>query len=817
MEKRTLFLPLLVALIIPLLVLLSPQEAGAQEPIRTPEPVGTPIRIDPPMPPPIPPPTWTGEGLRIEYQRVNVTVEGQVATTHIEQSFFNDSDRMLEGNYLYPLPEGAAVSELTMWVDGQPIEARILDAGEARAIYDEIVRQLRDPALLEYVGTDAIQANVFPIPAHDRRRIEIEYSHVLPVDNGLVHYVFPQATDLYTNAPLESQSIRVAIASEAPIRAVYSPSHPVAISREGEQEAVVGYEANDVHPKTDFELFYSVSPEAIGLNLLSYKEASENGFFLMLVAPTIEVDPDDVIARDVILVLDVSGSMEGEKMAQAREAARYVVNHLNPEDRFNIIAFSTGVRTYRPGLTPVAEADDAGEFIDRREALVVTNISLALMEAMNQADPAGDGGARPLTVIFMTDGLATEGIVETPLLLEQVGAAAPENARIFAFGVGYDVDTHLLDSLAQNHGGTTTYVRPEAAIDEAVSSFYNKISTPVLANVDLEVEGVTVEQIYPTTLPDLFAGTQLVLTGRYREGGKATVRLQGEVNGESQTFIYDDVRFQGQGGEAFIPRLWATRAIGHLLRQIRLQGENEELVQSVVDLSIRYGIITPYTSYLIEEEDIFTQSGRDMLVEEEVEEAREAAPVSGAAAVDEAAAEADLAEAEAPAPVAATPVLGADATGDGATVNGRAVQVVGNKTFVYRDGVWIDTAYQADAQRPERIAFAGNAYFELLNAAPELGQYLALGQRVLVVHDGTAYEIVTGEGDPDPVLPASESTTGEVGENEAPDEGSAERRDGATEAESAEPALPALCLAALMVPLFIGAVMTSVQRWSRRR
>ncbi|MCA9935021.1 MAG: VWA domain-containing protein, partial [Anaerolineales bacterium] len=541
----------------------------------------------------IEPPIWEFDGLRIEYQRVNVAISDQVATTHIEQLFVNDNDWMLEGEYLFPLPEGAAVSQLTMWVDGSPIEAKILERDEAQQIYDEIVRQLRDPALLKYVGTQAIQANVFPIPPRDERRIEIEYTQILPADNGLIHFTYPQSSDLYTNTPLDEQSIRVEVQSNEEIRAIYSPSHAVDIFRDGDFRAVAGYEAFDVQPDKDFELYYTVSPEEIGLNLLSYKEAGQDGFFLLLVAPSVQVD--EVVAKDVILVMDTSGSMEGEKMAQAKEAAQYVVDHLNPEDRFNIVAFSTGVRVYQSELVAASQPGDYSSFINGLEAIGGTNISQALLEAAAQVE-----NGRPTTLIFLTDGLATEGITDTPLLLDSVQQATPDNVRIFAFGVGDDVDTLLLDSLTQNQHGTTSYVRPFEAIDEEVGNFYTKISTPVLANVHLEVDGVQVEQMYPAELPDLFAGTQLVLTGRYRSGGAAVITLSGEVNGRTQTFTYHDNSFRNSGGDDFIPRLWATRAIGHLLTEIRLHGEDAELVQSVVNLSIRYGIITPYTSFLIE-------------------------------------------------------------------------------------------------------------------------------------------------------------------------------------------------------------------------
>ncbi len=678
------------------------------------------------------------EGLRIEYQRVNVTIREQVATTHIEQLFVNEGNRPLEGSYFFPLPEGATVSQLTMWVDGTPIEAKILGREEARAIYDAIVRQLRDPALLEYMGSSAIQANVFPIPAHDERRIEIEYSQVLPVDNGLVQYIYPQSTDLYTNTPLDNQSIRVEVQSAEAIRTIYSPSHAVAIERDGDFRAVVGYEASGVTADTNFELYYSVSPEEIGLNLLSYRESGQDGFFVLLAAPSVEVD--EVVAKDVILVLDTSGSMEGEKMAQAKEAAAYVVGQLNPEDRFNVVSFSTGMRSFAPELVPASEAGNYETFINSLEALGGTNISLALLEAMNQAD-----GERPTTIIFLTDGLATEGITDTGLLVETVQQATPANVRLFAFGVGNDVDTTLLDSLAQNHRGTSTYVRPFQAIDETVSAFYAKVSTPVLADISLDFGGMVVEQLYPQTLPDLFAGSQLVLAGRYREGGPATITLRGTVNGQEKSFVYRDQFFRLDSGDEFIPRLWATRAIGHLLTEIRLHGENPELVQSVVNLSIRYGIITPYTSYLIEEDDIFTQTGRQIIVEEEVADmAAEPPSFTGAEAVEEAAVAGEMADAAAPLALP-TVVPGVIVEGEAAAVS-QPVQFVGSKTFVWRDGVWLDTAFDPHVYTVTPVNFASDGYFELVTAVPELAQYFSLGQQVLVVHEDIAYEIVERGG-----------------------------------------------------------------------
>jgi Ca-activated chloride channel family protein len=499
--------------------------------------------------------------------------------------------------------------------------------------------------------------------------------------------------------------------------------------------------------------------------------------------------------------------MSGEKMAQAREAALGVVEQLNSQDRFNIIAFSTGTRSFNNSLLPVEEAGNYRSFINGLDAVGGTNISQALLEAVGQVKDD-----RPTTVIFLTDGLATEGIVDTELLLDSVAQQSPNNVRIFAFGVGDDVDTLLLDTLTGNHGGTTTYVRPGQSIEEAVSSFYAKVSMPVLADIELDFDDIIVEQMFPQELPDLFAGSQLLLAGRYREGGPATITLSGEVNGDRRSFTYEDNIFRNSGGDDFIPRLWATRAIGHLLTQIRLHGEDEELVQSIVNLSLRYGIITPYTSYLIEEDDIFTQTGREELIEESMDVFSEPAEASGAAAVDKAADERFYAEAEAPIEFFEAPSL----SGEGQLGNTEdIVKFVGSKTFVFQDGLWIDTIYDANGNDPQQVGFASDAYFELLSAVPQLGQYLSLGQRVLVVHQGIAYEIVEGEGsgavtipveidsgDPDPDLPSGNDPVLIV-DNDSDDEGN-----------EAQEVSSGICGLALAAPTFAVAIfIIGKKRW----
>jgi len=679
------------------------------------------IIIDPPPVPPLEP-AW----LTIRYHRVGVTIEDQVATTRIDQVFVNENDWEAEGTYVFPLPSGATVSDFVMWVDGEPVEAEILEADQARHIYEDIVRRRRDPALLEYVGRDAVQARIFPIPPGEERRVELSYTQVLPLENGLVRYVYPLDTERFSARPLEECAIRVEVRSPQPIRAVYSPTHQdrIFIQRDGEFRATIGYEEQDVLPQRDFELVYTVNPELVGVNLLTYREEPEEGFFLLLLAPAVEVGEEQVQPKDVLVVLDTSGSMEGEKIRQAKDALRYALEHLNREDRFNVLAFSSGLQPYALDLRPASEADEAVEWAQGLDALGGTDINRALLEALAQVNPR-----RTTVLIFLTDGQPTEGVTDVEQVLANVEAAAGSGVRLFPFGVGDDVNTVLLDTLASELRGATGYVRPDERIDEEVSSFYARVSIPVLTDIALDFDGVLAAEIYPEPLPDLFAGQQLIVVGRYRGDGPARIALIGQVEGREQEFVYEG-NFRSQGGDDFIPRLWAARKIGYLLTQIRLHGEQEEWVEAVVELSGRYGIITPYTSFLIQE-DLFTEAGR-----QDAAERLKAMPTpaaAGAPAVELAEEEADLRAAD---------TVGEEMMSEEAA---EVVRHLGSRTFVLREEVWIDTRYDPDAMELVAIGFGSESYFELLRSRPEWGAYLALGSRVIFVAEGRAYEVVEGD------------------------------------------------------------------------
>ncbi len=690
--------------------------------------------------------------LNIRYHHVTVKIQDQVAVTHVDQVFYNPNNWAVEGTYIFPLPAEAAVSSFTLWIDDQPVQGKVLDAEQARQTYQEIVSKLRDPALLEYAGRGAVQARIFPIPPQGERRVELEYVQTLVAENGLVRYVYPLNTEKFSAKPLESVSVSVDVRSGVPIRAVYSPTHAIAVSRDGETHVSAGYEASQVLPDTDFTLYYSLG-ETTAFHLLTYRDpqdgADPDGYFLALLAPQPRIDRQ-ALPKDLILVLDRSGSMEGDKFRQAQAALRFILSHLNPEDRFNLIVFSTGLETYASDLRPATEASQAQKWVDTLSAQGSTDINRALLEAAAMASDERGGNERPAYLIFLTDGLPTEGVRNSQKIIDNLAAAAPENLRLFAFGVGYDVDTFLLDSLAQAHHGSTMYVLPEESLDEKLSAFYTRISTPVLTDLSLDFGEISTFDLYPSPLPDLFSGSQIVVVGRYHQGGTTQVTLTGTVNGQTQSFQFPDRDFAVQSDhetsisnlQSIIPRLWATRKIGYLLNQVRLHGPDQETVDQIVRLSIRYGIVTPYTSYLVTEPSALGAAQHDRIAQDQLRQmqAQAAAPSSGQAAVEKAAGQGSMAEAQAPAQ-AETSAAG-------------QVRIVGSRTFVLSEGKWVDTAFDPQNMQTIKVAFLSEDYFALAKSHPDLASAFALGQAVIAFSDGVLYEVVpTGTNVPPVAIP----------------------------------------------------------------
>jgi len=641
--------------------------------------------------------------LSIVNHDVTVTLRDGVATTYVDQVFRNDTGRVMEGEYVFPLPPGAVVTGFTLWVDGQALEGRVLEADEARHIYEDYVRRSIDPALLEYIGRDTLSARIFPIPPGEERRIEITYTELLVADQGMYRYRYPLDTERFSARNLESVTISLDLETTVPLSAVYSPTHKITIERDGAFRAAGLYEALDVLPLQDFLLYYAVSAEELGMTLLTYKSPGEDGYFLLIATPPAASMAAEPLPKDLVLVIDQSGSMSGEKIEQAKDALSYILENLNPDDRFAVIAFSDFNDALSPELVQVSgeSIQRAIGWVERIEASGGTHIDGAL----NLGFSLFEDNERPRFLVFLTDGEPTVGEQDPVVIAEHARVANRTEARLFAFGVGYNVNTVLLDQLTQENRGSTTYVLPGENLEVSLSSFYRKIASPVLANTELEIAGVETLDVLPRVLPDIFRGTQLIVLGRYRGSGPAQITISGDVQGVPTAYASLLAFPETALDEPFLLRLWAGRKIAALLDQIRLYGESDELVDEVIRLSERYGIITPYTSFLVEDDELAAEEMADAV-------RMSAAPAAGASAVQGSSALKTLAEGE-------TVQTGVE-----------RVRIVEERTYFLREGIWVDSRF-ADEVPIEIVAFSA-AYFELIDIAPWIAPHLAIGEQVIV-------------------------------------------------------------------------------------
>ena len=723
--------------------------------------------------------------LEVTTHKVNVRIDGQIATTSVDQEFYNPSDRTVEGTYFFPVPKDAQIDKFQMQIGDKLAEAELLDAARARGIYEEIVRQVKDPALLEYAGRQLFKARVFPIEGKSTKRLRITYTELLRTDSGALTYRYPLATEKFSAKPVKTVAIEVEVKSDKPFASLYSPSHKIAIKRDDSgRRPTINYEARDERPDSDFELVCtgeSRAADEVPINLLTYREpnapADEDGYFLLLAAPAPEMKTTErkLSAKDVTFVLDTSGSMQGVKMDQARKALAFCVGQLNPEDRFEIIRFSSSTEPLFGKLTEATAANRkrADDFITQLRAMGGTAIHEALKTALSARPTPAD---RPYIVIFLTDGLANIGPSRNEEILDMVqkSIGSSSGVRVFSFGVGTDVNTHLLDQLAQQTRAFSTYVFPNEDLEIKLSNFFAKMTEPALTDLRVEFsggEGARFSQRSPSDLPDLFQGDQLAVVGRYRGSGEAEVRLTGKRTGVEKSFTVKvklDPDKDSSAAREFIPRLWATRRVAFLLDEIRLRGENAEIRDEVTKVARKFGIVTPYTAFLILEDEAKKnvpterrllgkldgdRGARDVAATayNDLKEQTGSAAVGGAESQNHARRAMQATDAlrsaneyALAAPKSASaPVAVREAAGRVEQFAQQGSRYVNGRAFFQNGSQWVDSTMQnqPDGAAAQRVQFNSTAYFALLKKHPEATAWFALGSNIALSLGGTDYEI----------------------------------------------------------------------------
>lgn len=723
-------------------------------------------------------PTDTSMGpLGIKYQRVSAEIQDGTAVTKVDQVFINSGPRQLEAHFVFPLPKGAALQDFYLWMNGKKTKGEILEKDKATNIYEGIVRRLQDPGLLEYIDSDVFRARVFPVPPNGEMRIELTFSQVLDFQGGVYRYKYPLGASSKGARALQVKqdfTFSASVKSKVPLRSIYSPTHKLGISNKGENAAIVGLELGPgADISKDLDLYYSVSDKAVALSMLTFRNSVEEpGYFIALISPRNEVPANEIVAKRVTFVIDTSGSMMGDRIKLARDSIKYCVTRLNPADEFNVVRFSTDVEALfdKPRVASPENVKKAVEFAGTFEAIGGTAIDEALTRGLKDGEGKGE---KPHLVMFITDGHPTVGETEEAAITKNAKANNKGRSRVFTFGVGEDLNARLLDRIAEDGNGTSEFVRDGKEHELKISGFFDKVANPVLSDLSLDLGPFTTFDVYPKKLPDLFKGGQLVVMGRYRTPADGAVVLTGSVNGQKKVYEFRATATKDSKAQDFIPRLWAIRKVGYVLDEIRLRGEKPELKDEVILLGKKFGIVTPYTSYLVVE-DVpmpvannrpppppvqrpWDEGGRGPRGESMAREKSAFAPKPAAEPMKDDDASAAFfgsrgagsgASAQPSAPAATARALDMADGKAGIAVAKKMremkeeqqapkesdpVRVAAGRTFVFRSGGWVDSEAVGGVARQLKVKYLSEAYFALLKAKPELKAALALGDKVMVI------------------------------------------------------------------------------------
>ena len=687
----------------------------------------------------------------IEITEVNVAVDiiEQVATTTMDISITNPTGTRLEAQMLVPVPDKAALRGFTFQGTAKEPTAELLPKDEARKIYDAIVAKTRDPALLEFVGNSVVRSSVFPVEPRGAQKVRITYEHLLMADGQRIDYVLPRTESIDYRVPWK---ISARVKSKSPIATVYSPSHKLETTRVSDNALATRIAADASMEPGPFRLSYLLEKGGITASLLAYPDPKiGGGYFLLLAGAPVKAPVNSTLKREVILVLDRSGSMAGEKMEQARAAALQVLEGLEDGEAFNILVYNEAVESFaaEPVIKTAETMRAARAYIKGIRPRGGTNIHDSLVEALRLRPTKG---CIPI-VLFLTDGLPTVGQTSEKAIREIASKANPHERRIFTFGVGVDVNTPLLDKIALETRAASSYVLPKEDVEVKVGQVFKRLVGPVLAGPKLQsLDGRgqpafgRVRDVTPAKLPDLFEGDQLVLLGQYTGDDPLNFVLEGNFFGTARTFKFNFTLDRATTKNAFVPRLWASRQIATLTDAIRDLGADgaaatagtnpkvKELVDEIVKLSKEFGILTEYTAFLAREGTDLAQPAQVAMEAFTNYQWRAMATRSGYGSVNQ--------SFNNNAQLAQTCVNSRNGFWDANMnrVSISTVQQVNDRAFYKRGNRWVDSSLMDQATAtPKRIVEVGSEEFRLLAgrlAAQSRAGCVALNGEILLNVDG---------------------------------------------------------------------------------
>ena len=584
----------------------------------------------------------------LKHTDVKAEISGFLSRVVVTQEFENPFKDKIEAVYTFPLPQAAAVDDMTMRVGERVVRGRILRKEEAQAVYDAARNSGQVASLLDQERPNIFTQSVANIMPGDKVTIEISYVETLKYENGTYEFVFPMVVGPRYNpgAPTGKQgggfspdttqvpdasritpnvapagmraghdiSIEVALDAGVPIDEIKTSSHEVDIEKQSDRRARVSLKKQSEIPNKDFILKYEVAGKKVEDALLTHR-SGKGGYFTFILQPPERVTAEDVMPKEIVFVLDTSGSMSGFPIEKAKESMKLALDNLYPQDTFNLITFAGDTSILFPQPVPATKEnlEKAQKFLETREGGGGTEMMKAIKAALDPSDATD----HVRIVCFMTDGYVGND-------MEIIGEIQKHaNARVFSFGIGSSVNRFLLDKMAEEGRGEVEYVSLDDDGSAAARRFHERIRNPLLTDISIDWSGLTVADVYPKRIPDLFSAKPVILTGRYTGSGKGVIKLRGKMSGRD--FVREiAVEFpDNETRHDVLGTLWARTRIDDLMSQdwngIQQGTTKPEVKESITQIGLEYRLMTQFTSFVAVEEMTVTEGGVPRRIEVPVE------------------------------------------------------------------------------------------------------------------------------------------------------------------------------------------------------
>jgi Ca-activated chloride channel family protein len=552
----------------------------------------------------------TPEYLDLVSSYVTVDVENQVAVTTTKQTFINHIGGSTNFKYAFPMSEQASAISLRWFIHGEWHSASFSASPQDTSLTGG---EGDSPAssLTSYLGDTPLYFNITEALENDSLvTVELTYVEFLPYEFGEVSYQYPNDYSLIQTTNIDTQYFNFNVISERHIDTLSLVDQSGSTIYNDGNTAEIQLLKNGTTADQNYKVVFSLDLDELGLFGLStfladslVPDSSSRGFFTFIAEP----DPSEtsaIINKIFTLIVDRSGSMSGTKMVQARNAASFIIEHLNEGDKFNIVDFSNDISSFKSQHVDSNDSNktDALAYISNLYASGTTNISGAFSEAIPQFSAASDSTAN--IIIFFTDGQATAGITSTDGILTHVRDlvnTSETNMMIFTFGIGEYANEQLLTLLASENNGLSDFLGDDE-LEEKITNFYLKIQNPILLNTEMTFSPDIVNETYPFPLPNLYIGQQMVVAGRYSTPELLTINLSGDAFGHPVEYSYNlNLADSTVDKYQFLTKVWAKKKIEHLLVDYYGYGSGsaaaEEIKQNIITLSLQFGVITPFTSF----------------------------------------------------------------------------------------------------------------------------------------------------------------------------------------------------------------------------